>query len=63
LIFISKLEKINFIVKNKNMDQFYIEYMIKLSKPYYKSPGWALAYNPWYSEQEKLDFLEVGGVC
>ncbi len=47
----------------KTWDQFYIEYMIKRSKPYYKSPGWALAYNPWYSKQEQLEFYEVNSIC
>ncbi|RJL71620.1 hypothetical protein D5055_08215 [Acinetobacter radioresistens] len=51
----------------KTWDQFYIEYMIKRSKPYYKSPGWALQYNPWLLNytviiQERIfidDFLEI----
>lgn len=45
----------------KTWDQFYIEYMIKRSKPYYRNPGWALAYNPWWSESEiiKFDYIEV----
>lgn len=47
----------------KTWNQFYIEYMIKRSKPYYKRPGWALTYNPWYSEQTSLEFFEMGGLC
>lgn len=43
----------------KTWDQFYIEYMIKRSKPYYRKPGWALAYNPWCSEQELLGFFKT----
>lgn len=37
----------------KTWDQFYIEYMIKRSKPYYMYPGWALAYNPWCPDFNK----------
>ncbi len=47
----------------KPWEQFYIAQMIKRAKPYHKSPGWALRYNPWFSEQEQLEFYEVGGVC
>lgn len=47
----------------KSWEQFYIEQMIKRAKPYNKSPGWALRYNPWFSKQEQLEFYEVGGVC
>jgi len=47
----------------KIWEQFYIEQMIKRAKPYKKRLGWALRYNPWFSEQEPLEFYEVGGVC
>lgn len=46
----------------KTWNQFYIEYTIKRSKPYYRKPGWALAYNPWYSEQERLEFYEISAI-
>lgn len=49
----------------KPWEQFYIEQIIKQAKPYRKSPGWALRYNPWFSDYDTTDnglmgFLEMG---